>query len=79
MGFTQIRSSDIEQLVVSGWCEFEHWARASHNGLKTVCFSVSEIYLPLFVTGLHIAKGVEALEREEEVNGWRDNARSDTW
>ena len=21
---------------------------------------------------------VEALEREEEVNGWRDNARSDT-
>ena len=22
---------------------------------------------------------VEALEREEEVKGWRDNARSDTW
>ena len=23
--------------------------------------------------------GVEALERDEEVNGWRDNERSDTW
>ena len=22
---------------------------------------------------------VETLEREEEVNGWRENARSDTW
>ena len=22
---------------------------------------------------------VEALEREEKVNGWRDNAQSDTW
>ena len=26
-----------------------------------------------------IREGVEALEREEEVNGWRDNERSDTW
>ena len=22
---------------------------------------------------------VETLEREEEINGWRDNERSDTW
>ena len=22
---THIKSSDVEQLVVSGWCKFEHW------------------------------------------------------
>ena len=29
--------------------------------------------------GEEIGQDVETLEREEEINGWRDNARSDMW
>ena len=28
-GFTQIRSSDIKQILMSWWCKFEHWFSGS--------------------------------------------------